>query len=169
MRFRKLRIAWSVGCAIACVLLIVLWIHSYRYQDYYAGWVSKSRSVSSLSENGWFEVGSTRFDIYKMDESEVGQLPAWEATSNLVEVDPIFGPPVGRPHKWRWASFNSRNKSYLQVWIPCWFPVVITAVVGGLPWLSKARRFSLRTLLIATTLVAVVLGLIVAMLRWPAG
>ena len=30
MRFRKLRIAWSVGCGIACVLLIVLWVRSYK-------------------------------------------------------------------------------------------------------------------------------------------
>ena len=29
MRFRKLRIAWSVACGIACVLLIVLWVRSY--------------------------------------------------------------------------------------------------------------------------------------------
>jgi hypothetical protein len=31
MRFRKLRIAWSAGCAIACVLLIVLWVRSYYW------------------------------------------------------------------------------------------------------------------------------------------
>ena len=29
MRFRKLRIAWSVTWGIACVLLIVLWVRSY--------------------------------------------------------------------------------------------------------------------------------------------
>ena len=29
MRFRKLRIAWSVVCGIACVLLIALWVRSY--------------------------------------------------------------------------------------------------------------------------------------------
>ena len=33
MRFRKLRIAWSVGWGIACVLLIVLWVRSYWYKD----------------------------------------------------------------------------------------------------------------------------------------
>src|SRR6476660_2540884 len=33
MIFRKLRIAWSVGCAIACVLLIVLWVRSYRSNE----------------------------------------------------------------------------------------------------------------------------------------
>jgi hypothetical protein len=30
MRFRKLRIAWSVVCAVACVLLTVLWVRSFR-------------------------------------------------------------------------------------------------------------------------------------------
>src|SRR5436190_1484788 len=29
MRYRKLRIAFSVGCGIVCVLLIVLWVRSY--------------------------------------------------------------------------------------------------------------------------------------------
>jgi hypothetical protein len=33
MRYRKLRIAWSVGCAIACVLLCVLWVRSYYHAD----------------------------------------------------------------------------------------------------------------------------------------
>jgi hypothetical protein len=29
MRFRKLRIAWSVFCGVTCVLLIALWVQSY--------------------------------------------------------------------------------------------------------------------------------------------
>ena len=29
MRFRKLRIAWSVVCGIVCILLIVSWVRSY--------------------------------------------------------------------------------------------------------------------------------------------
>jgi hypothetical protein len=33
MRFRKLRIAWSVVCSIVCVLLIVLWVRSYWIED----------------------------------------------------------------------------------------------------------------------------------------
>src|SRR3954470_6536128 len=33
MKFRKLRIAWSVFCSLACVLLIVLWVRSYWYMD----------------------------------------------------------------------------------------------------------------------------------------
>ncbi len=34
MRFRKLRIAWSVVCGIACVLLVVFWVRSYFKVDY---------------------------------------------------------------------------------------------------------------------------------------
>jgi hypothetical protein len=41
--------------------------------------------------------------------------------------------------------------------VPCWFCVGITALLSAGPWLTY--RFSLRTLLIATTLVAVLLGL----------
>src|SRR5438045_559825 len=33
MRFRKLRIAWSVMCGIICVLLIALWMRSYRWHE----------------------------------------------------------------------------------------------------------------------------------------
>lgn len=43
---------------------------------------------------------------------------------------------------------------------PHWFFVMLLAMAANLPWIR--RRFSLRTLLITTTLVAVALGLIVA-------
>src|SRR4051812_22362745 len=33
MRFRKLRVAWSVFWGVACVLLIVLWVRSYWWID----------------------------------------------------------------------------------------------------------------------------------------
>src|SRR5689334_9944534 len=34
MRFRKLRIAWSVFWGVACVLLVVLWVRSYSILDW---------------------------------------------------------------------------------------------------------------------------------------
>jgi hypothetical protein len=33
MKYRKLRIAWSVGCGIVCLLLIALWVRSYWWSD----------------------------------------------------------------------------------------------------------------------------------------
>ena len=45
---------------------------------------------------------------------------------------------------------------------PQWFLMLLTVVLAASPWIQRSRRFSLRTLLIATTLVAVVLGMVVA-------
>ncbi len=49
------------------------------------------------------------------------------------------------------------------VTLPIWSLVVPMAILAAVPWIRW--RFSLRTLLIATTLVAVVLGLIVWLVR----
>jgi hypothetical protein len=47
MRFRKLRIAWSVACGIACVLLIALWVRSFWWWDT-VGIVYGDSLISSL-------------------------------------------------------------------------------------------------------------------------
>jgi hypothetical protein len=50
--------------------------------------------------------------------------------------------------------------------VPLWLPVLIVASLTAVPWLPCwSKRFSLRTLLIMTTLVAVLLGLIVWAVR----
>jgi hypothetical protein len=49
------------------------------------------------------------------------------------------------------------------VLVPHWFLALLTATISATPWIRWSRRFSLRTLLIATTFLAVVLGLIVAL------
>jgi hypothetical protein len=47
------------------------------------------------------------------------------------------------------------------VMMPTWFPVTVAAILAVTPWIRSSKRFGLRTLLIATTLVALVLGIIV--------
>ena len=60
------------------------------------------------------------------------------------------------------ALYRSDSPS-LTLRVPHWFLVLAAIGMGALSWLRP--RFSLRTLLIATTLVAVVLGLIVYAVR----
>jgi NADH:ubiquinone oxidoreductase subunit 3 (subunit A) len=45
--------------------------------------------------------------------------------------------------------------------IPLWFLILLVATAFALPWTRWFKCFSLRTLLITTTLVAAVLGLVV--------
>jgi hypothetical protein len=49
--------------------------------------------------------------------------------------------------------------------IPYWLILACTTTLAALPWLRWSKRFSMRTLLIALTAVAVVLGLIVWSIR----
>jgi hypothetical protein len=48
---------------------------------------------------------------------------------------------------------------------PHWLPALLFSAFAVIPWISSSWRFSLRALLIATTLVAVVLGLAVFVYR----
>jgi hypothetical protein len=58
----------------------------------------------------------------------------------------------------RWQNLPPLNLFAIRYWSA----VTLSAALAILPWLSWLRwRFSLRTLLIATTLIAVVLGLVV--------
>jgi hypothetical protein len=57
MRFRKLRIAWSVGWGVACVQLIVLWVRSYWWVDGFGANLGPRFSVGVGSAPGAFGVG----------------------------------------------------------------------------------------------------------------
>jgi hypothetical protein len=133
MRFRKLRIAWSTVCLVACVPLIMLWVRSYIWTDEFP--VRAARLV--ISQQG--RAGSLNLHIpgpitFRYDGNEV-YLP---------------------------NSFWGFGRTAGMVAAPYWFPVAIVATIAVLPWMRELKwRFSLRTLLIATTLVALVLGLIV--------
>jgi hypothetical protein len=52
------------------------------------------------------------------------------------------------------------NEFGSDIWMPTWVLIVATVTIGVIPWIHWSKRFSLRTLLIAITAVAVVLGLV---------
>src|SRR5258708_7950412 len=59
------------------------------------------------------------------------------------------------PSEWRSTSefeFH-RDRTGFELRIPHWLPVLIFIGFAGAPWISWPNRFSLRTLLVATTLV----------------
>jgi hypothetical protein len=142
MRYRKLRIAWSVCCAIACVLLIALWVRSYWWWDQLSVAIGSDTTLAIESMRGDLVVGS------------YGAGPYWDIYSRSLNGTP--------PGNLALAPGDVR--------VPERFLVLLFAALAAAPWLPWwSKRFSLRTLLIATTLIAVVLGLIVAVLRWPAG
>jgi hypothetical protein len=63
-------------------------------------------------------------------------------------------------HKGRGFDMKFWSRSSWFVQAPNWFPIIVAATLAFVPWIKG--RFSLRTLLIATTLVALGLGVIIS-------
>jgi hypothetical protein len=140
MRFRKLRIAWSVVWGLLAVLLIVLWVRSYWWTD-----------LINLT------VVSTEGNLYVYsDISLTAEISSkWEG--------------MPRYERWWGHSFPAGlvtmgGIAFFGVpFIPYWTLVLASAATATITLLPN--RFSLRTLLIATTLIAVALAVIVYGLR----
>jgi hypothetical protein len=147
MRIRKLRIAWSVACVIACVLLIALWVRSYSWVDELEGSIV-GRGVAALSAQGKF-----RLDLYSPPYRLPGMWHSEPIQQRMtVGLNTSEGGTVFRT---KLIHFSITTKRVF-LWSYHLLPTFVMAILAGTPWLPW--RFSLRTLLIATTLVAVVLG-----------
>src|SRR5215213_5778840 len=149
MRFRKLRIAWSVFWSVAAVLLIVLWVRSFWIKE---GWMRQSAGTrfEVISQGGSFRWGNqTGYDA-RWDHD-------WQSVYDRI---PYNSPDMGRYMPFRVSTTPTTDYFVVNYW----FPPIVAAVLATIPWLHYVRcrcRFSRRTLLIATTLVALVLGAIV--------
>jgi hypothetical protein len=151
MKFRKLRIAWSVFWGVAIVLLIVLWVRSYWRQEVLIWRIAGNVSMSGSSFRGTLGIAGT-------------------------DLQPATYPGVAPPR----FLFVSRSDGFYpmdKAWsfganyhaafatVPIWFAILFISGLAAAPWMRWSRRFGLRTLLIAMTLVAMVLGLIEWSLR----
>ena len=158
MRYRKLRIAWSVGCSLACLLLIVLWVRSYQREDILF------TNVGRLTWIVQIDSCDGRLNLLSHQEDAPSSIWLhWQCESPdlhrryekaLREVQVASG---STPHPT--FDFARLTRPFgMSARVPHWSGVLLLFGLAAAPWLRW--RFSLRTLLIATTLVAVVLGMI---------
>jgi hypothetical protein len=146
MRFRKLRIAWTVFWGLACILLIVLWVRSHAIRDS-AFWPKNKFGMEINSMKG-HAVLFVVFQPFPNEQTKVLHekiTPNDELRVKRGILGFLYDPEVDR----------------FSVHVPFWFLALTLAAVAAAPWIRWSRRFTLRTLLIATTLVALVLGLAV--------
>jgi hypothetical protein len=167
MKYRKLRIAWSVAWGIACLLLIVLWVRSYSQWDNIRVKPNAGHYILCRSVVGQFSVGY-------LGENVIAR-PTFEWA--------IYDNPQVDKQGWVTASFTPGSNRLLslelvhselgfkvtantferQITTRHSFLAMLTALFASVVWLRW--RFSLRTLLIAMTLVAVGMGWIVYVTR----
>jgi hypothetical protein len=149
---RKLRIAWSVVWGVVAVLLIALWLRSC--------WITDAVTVPVGSRTLIFGSlpGECGAEIFK----GTGPGLQWnsrdtdQARADIPKTKPNLMAGV-------WGRFAYIYERGPGVIVPDWFLIGVAAALSAAPWIRWPNRFSLRTLLITTTLVAWLLGLIV----WP--
>jgi hypothetical protein len=125
------------------LLLIALWVRSYRACESVYGWLPFPLH---------FVVASTCGDVDIIANEETAK-PSLRFESTMP-----------RPCIVHWHILLHRSQDYgwsLDLTLPHWFLTLLSVSCAAVAWTRWKRRFSLRTLLIATTLVAVGLALIV--------
>ena len=143
MSYRKLRTAWSMGCAIACVPLIVMWVRSYWWLDSLNGRGFRANHFVSISSEQGLLGMVYRPGIFRIDGTTNWKLECAPAT---------------RYQYSGLGEYRYDNQGIISMF-PYWLAMTMTIALAAVPWMRW--RFSLGTMLIATTLVAVMLGLTV--------
>jgi hypothetical protein len=157
MKFRKLRIALSAMCGVVCALLIVLWVRSYAVIDNF---------VYRLDVKG-IAFGSYGGDLHFGSLASWRSLP-WDAEDGRLRIQhwpidrqkPNPMEQVRQSHMTLLGFGMIGDSTEFAVFIPYWFLCGVSGACAALLWPIKSRQFKLQTLLIATTLIAVLLGII---------
>jgi hypothetical protein len=134
-----LRITVSVLSLAICVSLVCLWLRSYHSKDYVTGPLPGTRSWGLLSHRGKLVLAIHNYKMpWSFHPKSVEDLGFDQLT--------LFRPRPPLP----------------GIVLPYWLFVFSSGILALIPWVEHVKwRFSVRTLLIAITMVAVALGLVV--------
>jgi hypothetical protein len=147
-----LRIAVTAMFGILCLLLIILWVRSFWRINSLNSFGNELRIDSNRGELIVTGDTSSLSTVWKRDwEWEWG----WEER-RVNELDQSY-------RMTRLGFFYQRRPHRFWLVIPYWFPVVISVALATVPWIHWSKRFSLRTLLVAITLVAIALAIAASM------
>jgi hypothetical protein len=146
MKYRKLRIAWSVGWGVVGLLMIALWVRSYWIYSVYVRLPGNDiLQVAAVSGNVGFTVINAEMQS--------------ERNTLLHDFVPNISASSWRVKLVRGFALTPKNVTRIFLF----YPVALIAAIAAMPWLPW--RFTLRTLLIVMTLVAVGLGVVVLLVR----
>jgi hypothetical protein len=153
---KYLRIAVTALCLTACVLLCVLWLRSYRTFDCLHLRISSARLVGIGSVYGkcLATVYATHAEAPKTWLLAHG--PASRGSLEYIEESSVTLYESG---SLLWVGRSTTSDTIVLA--PHLLLIILGAAVSVVPWLRWSKRFSLRTLLITTTLLAVGLGMII--------
>jgi hypothetical protein len=148
---RSIKIAFSAVCGMACVLLCVLWVRSYIALESWQGEIL-GRAIHIQSARGRLIL----YALPNVNEHGYFRVPL----KSIGETTELSRPVLGSSTRSKVLGKAASLSTVPYLWLV--FPMVlVTALPLALAASRTSLRFSLRTLLFATTLVALLLGLVV--------
>jgi hypothetical protein len=135
---------------VVCGLAIALWLRSYWWDESFNWRYSTTENIHLGSDAGVLFLGK-------------GTLSPWRAPWPTYSRDEAG--VYANKHELIRMPTLLLDATTLQVGIPYWLLLSLTTAMAVLPWAPWAKRFSLRTLLIVTALIAVILGITVETTR----
>jgi hypothetical protein len=151
MRRRLFNIASAIFLVL-CVALIGLWVRSYSWEDQCFFRPFGSHPVFLASEAGRLVLGIvTMGSPTHQNQFEASHAPLKNWRGARAQIDrSTFG----------FGGFGIIAPVNPSLVVPHWFAIVLAGALALVPW-SRARcRFGLRSMLIAVTLLAIVLGIV---------
>lgn len=164
-QLRYLTIGWTVFWLLACILLIVLWGRSYSVADICGLTFNFEKRTNFASEKGRIFLIILDCQTYIW---AIGKPREWdirsEPLSHLYPTARTEQELLQQMNVPKFPGFYFKSLGgFYKIVVPHWFVIVVATSVAAFPWCLW--QFSLRSLLIFTTLVAVGLGVIVWAIR----
>lgn len=163
---RALRIAVSVACGLCCVMVVAMWVRSYFYRDAFLGGPLAPRMIYVVSMHGRVSCALVDFRVW----SRASKFPPGTDARLLKATFTDPGRSISIPAEFREPIAQSlffdwyRNIDGVQITMPYWFVALLPVALAATLW-QDWHRFSLRTLLLAMTAFALLLGLIMYAMR----
>jgi hypothetical protein len=169
---KYLRITVTALSVTACVLLIALWVRSYWFKDtVVANLLGRNFQANSLEGRLSFAtISKPMATLPKRWVFQSRSIPTEEPQQPIRQrgYSGVYGGGRGSPQTSRikadpFSVTVTRTPTFVVrgIGMPHWAWLLPVAIAAAALWLPRSKRFGLRTLLIAMTLVAVGLGLIV--------
>lgn len=154
----RLRNVMSCFCFTLCVVSMVFWIHSYNSYAFISGCPTNTQFDSIISWNGRVRLNS--FGVAERLKRNPGLLPKIKGGFIPTDKWRLLASRRGRKSPPDFLGFHIDIGKSWKLSIPHWFFAAVTGAVATALRPSPRLRFSIRSLLLAVTLVAVVLGAI---------
>jgi hypothetical protein len=149
----------ATACLVVCALLAGLWVRSYSWRDVaYLRLGDIHVQIGSINGTGQFVVKNPE-DTPLSESWGLAAMRVQEMRNVRWDIWPQS--PRAKAEFSLYHHSDVVSYSFTAVDVPYCFLLILASAMGGLVWFKRTKQFSLRDLLIATTITAMVLGFLI--------